>query len=188
MNTSHTPPQPSATRPGNGSLAIHVVWIFILGIMAGFFGTYSANINLATATLDGPTYALIQSSFNRNVRHFLFFVFFFGTAPAGLVLLAVSWAERHRRWWKASVVLTLAYTLGIIVFTRQVNLPLNYLTESWTPATVPANWAEIRDAWNAANLWRAGLNAVLFALGLWTLIDRLTPRQSAHAAVPQSVA
>lgn len=187
--TAPTPRTPSFTtgaRPATTTLqprsgmVLHVAWVFALGIMAGFFGTYSANINLATATLDGPTYALIQSSFNRNVRHFLFFVFFFGVLPLSLGVLVQSWSQRHCLWWRITAASGLTYLLGIVVFTRQVNLPLNYLTESWPSGAVPANWAEVRDAWNQANLWRAGLSACLFAMGLWTLVERLaTPANAA---------
>ena len=77
----------------------------------------------------------------------------------------------------------LAYALGIVLFTRQVNLPLNHLTESWTPATLPADWAGVREAWNLANLWRSGLSLALFAIGLVTLLWRL--QSPLAAARPQ---
>ena len=145
-----------------------VLAVFSLGIMAGFFGTYSGNVNLATLELDGPTYARVQSAFNRHVRHALFFAFFFG--PPLLCLGALAGAWRERPGWGWLVALTgLGYALGIVVFTRAVNLPLNRLTESWTPATLPADWASTRDAWNLANAWRAGWSALLFALGLAAL-------------------
>lgn len=67
----------------------------------------------------------------------------------------------------------LAYALGIVLFTRQVNLPLNHLTESWTATTVPADWAAVRAAWNQANLWRSGLSGMLFVGGLVTVVMRL---------------
>ncbi len=168
---------PTQTLPASAAAVWpHTLLILWLGIMAGFFGTYSANINLATLTLDGPTYALVQSSFNRNVRHFLFFVFFFGVIPIGLLALAMGWRDRSTAWWRATALIVLAYALGIVAFTRAVNLPLNYLTESWTPNTLPTDWAATRDAWNRANLWRACLNFALFATSLWTLIARLTRR------------
>jgi hypothetical protein len=53
-----------------------------------------------------------------------------------------------------------------------VNLPLNALTESWTPATLPADWAATRDAWNRANAFRAVWSAALFGAGLMALIWR----------------
>lgn len=145
-----------------------VLAVFSLGIMAGFFGTYSGNVNLATQELDGPTYALVQSAFNRHVRHALFFACFFGPPLLCLVALAGAWRERPGWWWLVASI-GLGYALGIVVFTREVNLPLNRLTESWTPATLPADWAATRDAWNLANAWRAGWSALLFATSLVAL-------------------
>ncbi|MDT7838478.1 DUF1772 domain-containing protein [Aquabacterium sp. OR-4] len=145
--------------------------VFSLGIMAGFFGTYSANVNLATRELNGATYALVQSGFNRNVRHALFFAFFFSPPLLCLLALADAWRQRPAWWWLVAGI-GLAYALGIVLFTRQVNLPLNHLTESWTAATLPPDWAATRDAWNRANAWRAACSATLFALALAALCWR----------------
>ena len=166
------------------SLAVQLLTVFALGIMAGFFGTYSANVNLATLQLDGPTYALVQSGFNRHVRHALFFAFFFGPLPLGLLALATGWRQREQAWWWLMAATVLAYALGIVWFTREVNLPLNQLTESWTPATLPADWATVRDAWNRANLLRAVLSAGLFALGLLSLTLRLLAAAPAPVPAP----
>ena len=148
-----------------------VLAVFSLGIMAGFFSTYTGNVNLATQQLDGPTYALVQSAFNRSVRHAPFFAFFFGPPLLCLLALAQGWRERPGWWWLVGLV-GLGYALGIVVFTREVNLPLNYLIESWTAATLPSDWAATRDAWNHANAWRAAWSALLFALGLAALAWR----------------
>lgn len=155
------------------SLGAQLLTVLLLGLMAGFFATYSANVNLATLELDGPTYAQVQSAFNRNVRHAGFFVCFFGPLPLGLLALAAAWTERRNAWWRLLALTVLAYGLGIVLFTREVNLPLNHLTESWTPATLPPDWASVREAWNRANLWRSGLNLALFAASLITLVLRL---------------
>ena len=164
------------------SLGAQLLTVLLLGLMAGFFATYSANVNLATLELDGPTYAQVQSAFNRNVRHAGFFVCFFGPMPLGLIALASAWAQRRTAWWRLLALTVLAYALGIVLFTREVNLPLNHLTESWTPATLPPDWASVREAWNRANLWRSGLNGVLFAISLIALVLRLqTPPSLARA-------
>lgn len=164
------------------SLGAQLLTVLLLGMMAGFFATYSANVNLATLELDGPTYAQVQSAFNRNVRHAGFFACFFGPMPLGLIALATAWAERRAAWWRLLALTVLAYALGIVLFTREVNLPLNHLTESWTPATLPPDWASVREAWNRANLWRSGLNGVLFAISLIALVLRLqTPPSLARA-------
>jgi uncharacterized membrane protein len=162
------------------SLAMLTAAVFSLGLMAGFFGTYSSNVNLATLELDGPTYAMVQSAFNRNVRHVLFFACFFGPPLWCLLALTCEWRERPAWWWLVACI-GLGYALGIVVFTQQVNLPLNRLTESWTPATLPADWAATRDAWNRANNWRAGWSTLLFAFGLVALIWR-TGRSVTKAA------
>jgi len=52
-------------------LALHALAVAAFGVMAGFFWTYSANVNLAMLTVDGATYATVQSAFNRHVRHAL---------------------------------------------------------------------------------------------------------------------
>ncbi|MFM2347416.1 MAG: hypothetical protein RL654_2169 [Pseudomonadota bacterium] len=155
------------------SLPAHGLLVLLLGLMAGFFGTYTINVAPAMLTLDGATYAQVQSELNRNVRHATFFAGFFGPVPAGMLALLGSARQRPGWWWLLALV-TLAYGLGIVLFTRQVNLPLNHLTESWTPATLPPDWAQVRDAWNRANAWRSALSLVLFAAGLASLAWRLS--------------
>jgi uncharacterized membrane protein len=163
-------PHPCPTLGGRRAVSSAALGlaVFSLGIMAGFFGTYSGNVNLAMQELDGPTYALVQSGFNRHVRHALFFAFFFSPPLLCLLALVADWRVRPAWWWLVAGV-GLGYAVGIVVFTREVNLPLNRLTEAWTPATLPADWAATRDAWNLANLWRAGWSALLFGLGLVAL-------------------
>ncbi|HEX5738030.1 MAG TPA: DUF1772 domain-containing protein, partial [Hydrogenophaga sp.] len=93
--------------------------------------------------------------------------------PLGILTLISDWRQHRRAWWRLMVLVVLTYALGIVWFTREVNLPLNHLTESWTPATLPSDWSAVREAWNRANLWRAVLSVGLFALGLLGLCLRL---------------
>ena len=129
------------------SLACHALAIFWLGVMAGFFWTYSANVNFATLEMDGATYARVQSGLNRNVRHAMFFGFFFGPPLLCALALATAWSARHRGWWRCLLLAGVLYGLGIVVFTAQVNLPLNAYTESWDPRALPPDWARTRERW-----------------------------------------
>lgn len=70
-------------------------------------------------------------------------------------------------------VVLVAYALGIILFTQQVNLPLNATTKAWNPQLLPADWAQVRARWNATNLWRALLCLAAFVAALVTLVWRL---------------
>lgn len=153
-------------------LLLHALAAMSLGIMAGFFWTYSANVNLAMQQMDASTYATVQSAFNRNVRHWLFFLFFFGTPVWCVLALGSAWSQRRCLWWRSLAGATALYVLGIIFFTQQVNLPLNHTTEAWNPQAVPEGWTQVRDQWNSANLWRTLANGVAFVVAVLTLAAR----------------
>lgn len=142
------------------------------GIMAGFFWTYSVNVNRALMMVDGPTYAIVQSLLNENVRHPTFFTFFFGGAGSVALALFANW----RRWHTVSFWLIayagIVYLIGVIVFTAEVHLPLNYYTESWASHSLPADWMEVRRRWNRANWIRVVASGLAFFLILTALILR----------------
>lgn len=159
------------------SLAAHGLAVLSLGWMAGFFGTYAINVAPAMLGMEGLAYVQAQAAFNRHVRHALFFSQFFGPVLWCGLAVAAGWHARRRPWWWLLLAVGLAYGLGIVLFTRQVNLPLNHLTEAWADAgAVPPDWAAVRQAWNRANAWRAALGLVLFAASLGALAWRLRAR------------
>lgn len=155
------------------SRASHALALMLLGLMAGFFWTYTINVSPALAQMDGAVYAQVQSSLNRHVRHALFFVAFFGPPVVCALALGLAASQRHRAWWRVLAGAALVYALGIIVFTREVNLPLNYRTEAWNPQALPLDWAQVRSDWNLANAWRTVCAFGCFALGLWSWGQRL---------------
>ncbi|CED59715.1 Putative uncharacterized protein [Moritella viscosa] len=147
-----------------------------LGIMAGFFWTYTFNVNLAMLNVDGKTYAEVQSLFNENVRHFMFFAFFFGAGAISFLAAAINYRHiGHISFWLISIA-ALIYILGIIVFTAKVNLPLNYYTESWNPSDLPVDWEMVRDSWNQANTIRVGTSFTAFVLGVCALCVRCSTK------------
>ncbi len=153
----------------NGVLALAII---VFGYMAGFFWTYTFNVNLAMLQVDGETYAIMQSLFNENVRHVPFYLLFFGGGFVPVVAIIVN----LRNWRQISFWLILfaaiTYILGIIFYTRNVNLPLNYYTESWNPTNVPLDWVVTRDSWNAANAFRVGTSTASFTLSVMALMLR----------------
>lgn len=155
-----------------GTIAIAVV---VLGIMAGFFWTYTFNVNLAMQQVDAETYAIVQSLFNQNVRHPMFFVFFFGGGFFPVIALLSNLRHRKKLLFWLLVLTAVVYILGVIVFTQRVNLPLNDYTESWQPASVPNDWMDIRDQWNAANALRVGTSFLAFILSVLALVLRASP-------------
>lgn len=175
------PTDPIPTLCDNLSIALAAA---VLGLMAGFFWTYGFNVNRAMLQVDGSTYAAVQSLFNQNVRHAAFFTLFFGGAAFPLLALAVNRAHwRTPAFWML-VTATVVYALGVIVFTRQVNLPLNAYTESWSVAQPPADWAATREQWNAANMVRVWLAGLAFVLALGALVLRASVTVPAHRNQP----
>lgn len=144
----------------------HFFMIIILGVMAGFFWTYSINVNQAMLRVDGQTYATVQSLYNITVRNYIFFCFFFGGGIIGLLTVLFNMMKYRSLSFICIVIAFLAYLFGVIVFTHEVNLPLNYYTESWNPYHLPDDWQQTRDAWNQANWIRVftSLGAFIFAL------------------------
>ncbi|WP_127558571.1 DUF1772 domain-containing protein [Saccharospirillum alexandrii] len=159
----------TTTFPENAMLALSALFF---GIMAGFFWTYSFNINLAMLEVSGPVYAQVQSLFNQNVRHATFFTFFFGSGVVSFIALIVNWRHRTSLAFALLGLAFLVYGLGIILFTRNVNLPLNYYTESWELSALPSDWASIREQWNRANNIRVAMAGTAFILSLSALVVR----------------
>ena len=99
-------------------------------------------------------------------------VAFDGGALFPLLALVANHRHRHTPAFWLLVTATGIYVLGIIVFTRQVNLPLNAVTEAWLPSQLPADWPQIRTQWNDANMTRVWLACAAFALALAALVLR----------------
>jgi uncharacterized membrane protein len=153
----------------NGTLALAA---FASAIMAGFFYAYTFKVNLAMLLVDGETYAIMQSLFNVNVRHVMFFIFFFGTGAVAAVAVAANWQHYRQLSFWLIVAAGLLYIFGIIVFTANVNLPLNYYTESWNPQALPQDWQATRDAWNQANAFRVFISFTAPGLYLTAFVTR----------------
>ncbi len=153
----------------NGSLALATIFT---GIMAGFFWTYSFNVNIAMLQIDGKTYAMMQSLFNQNVRHFMFFLVFFGSAALTFLAVLLNIKQRKAISFWFVLIAAIVYLGGVIIFTKQVNLPLNYYTESWNVNSLPNDWQAIRADWNSANDLRVATSMTSFVLCVLSLVFR----------------
>jgi len=74
------------------------------------------------------------------------------------------------------LIAAIIYIFGIIVFTAQVNLPLNYYTESWDPSDLPEDWEVVRNSWNQANAIRVFTSFTAFVLGMCALCTRCSDK------------
>jgi len=98
-----------------------------------------------------------------------------GLISTGLLIFLL-WNRR------ASFALTLVAAIsfaGMLALFAFGNNPLNQQIASWTPETLPANWREIRNAWDSFH----AASSALAALALTSLlIDTLRDRSSSGVA------
>jgi uncharacterized membrane protein len=164
---------PHSTLTENIAIAVATL---VLGLMAGFFWTYTFNVNLALLQTDGKTYATVQSLLNQYVRHTAFFVLFFGGGLVPVLALAINFKHYQTPVFWLLAGAAAAYIFGVIFFTREVNLPLNAYTESWNVTNLPLNWMATREEWNRANAMRVAWSCAAFVLCLIAMVLRTSPQ------------
>lgn len=147
--------------------------VICTGLMAGFFATYSFNVNVAMLELSGAEYTKVQSLFNENVRYAGFFLLFFGTGVILLVASALQLPHYKSSGFLSISIAAVLYIAVIIVYTRFHILPINYTVESWDLSAVPETWTAMRDAWNQANLIRSVVAIGVFILTILSLCNSL---------------
>lgn len=148
---------------------VEVVAVLLLGLMAGFFFAFAADVAPAMTHLDANGYITTQQWINRVVRNALFGGVFFGSVLLPFVAAGVlAWAGRRRSAWVWAVI-GAAYFTAVFWVTRSVNVPINDALAQWNAAAPPATWQQARDTWNESNLVRTVASVVCFVAALLVL-------------------
>ncbi|MCC6179318.1 MAG: hypothetical protein IT305_28765 [Chloroflexi bacterium] len=77
---------------------------------------------------------------------------------------------RHRRITAALVLIGALGFAGMLLSFAFGNRPIDDAIATWTPATLPADWAEFRDQWDDAHALSAAFAAVSLASLLFGLV------------------
>lgn len=93
--------------------------------------------------------------------------------PALIATLGVVVLSRRKRGLTRSAV-ALLLLLGVFVVSLTVNVPINQDQLTWDIDAPPADWADDRDRWQLAHVFRT--SAALLAFGLVSLPDSLRAR------------
>ncbi len=107
-------------------------------------------------TLSGPAWLDVQHTFYGG------FAIVGGSAEI-LGLLTTALLAIQQRGDRAALILTLVAALcfaGTLALFAFGNNPLNQQIAAWTPATLPANWRAVRDAWDGFHAASSGLSAL----------------------------
>lgn len=121
--------------------------------------------------LDGATWLAVQQ--NLYVAYGV--VAAVSEPGAILALWALAWRERRRGLaWRASAVAAALATLGLAVWVA-FTAPVNAALSGWTIDTLPPDWQDWRDQWEASH----AVHTVLMGTALATLLATLVPGGSA---------
>lgn len=153
-------------------LAIRIAALLSLGIMAGFFFTFSNPVMPALQQLDAELFIPAFNSINIVVRNDLFFIAFFFplAALAGAVLID----RENRMLWLTA----LAIYAFVIIQTRMVNVPINEYFKTLAGAP-PPGWQNLRDRWAISNMLRTLLTTLSFLLALYATSTSVKKRGAA---------
>lgn len=138
----------------------------LLGLMAGFFFAFSIDVAPAMVSLSASSYIEAQQWINRVVRNLGFGGVYFGSVISAFVPAVLALRASRRRLALAWVSVALVYFVAVFWVTRSINVPINDALALWNPHAPPANWADLRDRWNEANLWRTLASAACFVAAI----------------------
>ncbi len=152
--------------------ATRFILLLLLALLAGtMFGIW---IGFDPATLSPAAYIEQQQNAIRSLSTFMPAM---GGACIVLaaVLLVLSKGNRPPQLFLAAAI---ACLLTAALVTRFGNQPINAIVMTWTPASPPANWAQLRDTWWRLHIIRmaAGIGALSLAILATTVSERAMDR------------
>ncbi len=138
-------------------LALTIAAALGAGMMAGLFFIFSITIMTALGRLPPPSGIASMQSINTVILNPWFFLVFFGTAAACLVLGIVPLFEMRAAGSMATMAAALFYLVGCIAVTIICNVPLNDRLAIIEPGSAQAAgvWADYLDVWTRWNHVRA---------------------------------
>jgi uncharacterized membrane protein len=145
--------------------ALHFVSLLCAAVALGLTLTHDLEIP-GKHTLAGSEWLNVQHSFYGGFAIVGGMAEVLGLISTGVLLVL-------RRGERTSFILTLLAALsflGMLALFAFGNYSLNQQIATWTPETLPANWREVRDAWDRFHAISSVLAAVAFTV---LLVDTL---------------
>jgi len=150
------------------------VHVFLFALVAGvFWGTWFS-LSRSMSALTASTFLEVGHTMIDNLGGPMAVLMPATLASAGPVLFVL---YRLRRRASFSLVLAGAGLLLVaLLITLRVNVPIDDAIARWTVDTLPSDWTEIRDRWEAYHAARTFLSLAGFgctlAAGLWSRGDQ----------------
>lgn len=143
---------------------IHLASIFLAGVLAGVFFTWTNAITPGIGNLDDLSYLSSFQAMNRKILNPLFYVTFIGP----LFLMPISWYLHKLSWVKKRIVVAfIIYFFGVFIITMIGNIPLNEMLDGVILSELgDTQLAQIRLSfeypWNQFHLIRAIASSLSF--------------------------
>jgi hypothetical protein len=126
--------------------------------------------------LSGPEWLVVQHTFYGGFAIVGGLAQIVGLISTGILLFLL---RRRRTVSVLTLIATLSFA-GMLALFAFGNNPLNQQIATWTPQSLPANWHEIRDAWDRFHAASSVFAALAFTALLMALL-----RETPSALVPR---
>lgn len=91
----------------------------------------------------------------------------------GLTILLI-WARKERTIYFYCILGTFILFIAALLITVTIEVPIDNQIKTWSPATIPANWEEIRDRWECFHTMRTWIAVAGISSFMMGIINRAT--------------
>ena len=158
---------------------ILVTSIFLTGLMAGIFFTWSNAVKPGIGKLNDIDYLSALQSMNRVILNSLFLIVFIGTIISVALVLVFHFHFYPKNIFWLLILIVIIYLVGVFSVTVFGNIPLNEILDKRNLSVMnPNDLSLLRDSienrWNNFNLIRSISSALSFLLLIisYVLIDK----------------
>jgi uncharacterized membrane protein len=158
---------------------ILVTSIFLTGLMAGIFFTWSNAVKPGIGKLNDIDYLSALQSMNRVILNSLFLIVFIGTIISVALVPVFHFHFYPKNIFWLLILIVIIYLVGVFSVTVFGNIPLNEILDKRNLSVMnPNDLSLLRDSienrWNNFNLIRSISSAVSFLLLIisYVLIDK----------------
>jgi uncharacterized membrane protein len=129
----------------------NVVSVTLLAVVGGMYWGPWLALTRTIDTFDPATFLLVVQRLSRNMATLM--TVLVPIALASMIPVMVVTFAHHRTSFWLTVAAFVLFVVTLVV-TMAVEVPIVLKIVTWTPATLPHDWADQRDRWRAFHLWR----------------------------------
>lgn len=150
-----------------------MVAVLTVGVFASVLFGVAIAVSPSLAILDGGTYTAVKQAQIRVLQVAMTIISSVYTMAAIVILYQERRAKGAARFRLTLIALVLI--VAALIYSGPTDIAYNQQILSWTPATPPADWASVRDAWDFSNRARTVPSMIAFLLQALALTAPRSP-------------